>query len=81
MIKRVFISIITYLVVMSCVVPYSWVESNKSIPPKSSVNFDKSISIKNVIDSRIDLNYTRSIEKYLPETVKKSLKKNFLDIS
>lgn len=77
MIKRVFISIITYLVVMSCVVPYSWVESNKSIPPKSSVNFDKSISIKNVIDSRIDLNYTRSIEKYLPETVKKEFKKEF----
>jgi hypothetical protein len=77
MIKRVFISIITYLVVISCVMPYSWVESNKSIPPKSSVNFDKSISIKKVIDSRIDLNYTRSMEKYLPEAVKKEFKKEF----
>ena len=77
MIKRVFISIITYLVVMSCVVPYSWVESNKSIPPKSSVNFDKSISIKNVIDSRTDLNYSRSMEKYLPEAVKKEFKTEF----
>ena len=57
--------------------PYDWVESNKSIPPKSSVNFDKSISISNVIDSRIDLNYTRSMEKYLPEAVKKEFKKEF----
>lgn len=57
--------------------PYSWVESNKSIPPKSSVNFDKSISIKQVIDSRTDLNYSRSMEKYLPEAVKKEFKTEF----
>ena len=57
--------------------PYSWVESNKSIPPKSSVNFDKSISIKKVIDSRTDLNYSRSMEKYLPEAVKKEFKTEF----
>ena len=77
MFRRVFISFITYLVVSSCVMPYSWVESNKSIPPKSSVNFDKSLNIKNVIDSRTDLNYSRSMEKYLPEAVKKEFKKEF----
>lgn len=77
MFRRVFISFITYLVIISCVMPYSWVESNKSIPPKSSVNFDKSLSIKNVIDSRTDLNYSRSMEKYLPEAVKKEFKTEF----
>ena len=77
MFRRIILLIVTYLVVTSCFMPYSWVESNKSIPPKSSVNFDKSISIKKVIDSRTDLNYSRSMEKYLPEAVKKEFKTEF----
>ena len=77
MFRRIILLIVTYLVVTSCFMPYSWVESNKSIPPKSSVNFDKSLSIKKVIDSRTDLNYSRSMEKYLPEAVKKEFKKEF----
>lgn len=77
MFRRIYLLIVTYLVVTSCFMPYSWVESNKSIPPKSSVNFDKSISIKKVIDSRTDLNYSRSMEKYLPEAVKKEFKTEF----
>ena len=31
MFKRIFLLIITYLVVTSCFMPYSWVESNESI--------------------------------------------------